>query len=158
MKRAGLIIVGWILSVVAAATVVYVRMKAIQDELWRFAMKNDSILKVLDYWLELKGKGITVAENIKKHGYKNIAIYGYGVLGQRLYSELEGLDISITYIVDKNADQKVGDVPVISADSELPDTDVLIVTAIGDYRAIREKMLPRVKCPIVSLEDVIYGE
>ena len=39
---------------------------------------------------------------------------------------------------------------------DLPETDVIVVTAIYFYEEIREELSQLVDCPIISLEDVVY--
>lgn len=48
-----------------------------------------------------------------------------------------------------------GKFPVIALDDKIPDADVVIVTPTFDYIEIRKILNEKVKCQIVSLEDVI---
>lgn len=44
---------------------------------------------------------------------------------------------------------------MIALDDKIPDADVVIVTPTFDYIEIRKILNEKVKCQIVSLEDVI---
>jgi hypothetical protein len=128
-----------------------------QNYLWKQFKKNDSIIKVLDYWMNLREQNISVASILLANGYDNVAIYGYGVLGRRLYEELKSSSVKVNYIVDKRLSGVTGNVSILSPSDSLEPTGIMIVTAIGDYWTIRKNMKEKLDCPIISLEDVIYG-
>lgn len=77
-------------------------------------------------------------------------------LGEHLYEELNGSDITVTYAIDKNADAIYAEVAVVTPDDTLEPVDVIVVTAITFFDEIEEILAEKVDCPIVSLEDILY--
>lgn len=121
------------------------------------AKKLNCFYQLLIQWLVLKRDGKNLAEYFKYNGYDNIAIYGMRELGEQLLLELLKTDIHVKYIIDKNAEEIVCDLPKFKPEDMLPQVDAIIVTAIYYYPDIQETLEQKVKCPIISLEDVIYG-
>jgi hypothetical protein len=65
-------------------------------------------------------------------------------------------DIHVDHIVDRNANNIIADVPTFTPDGDLPEVDVVVVTAIQFFDEIKKDMSEKYHCPIVSLEDVVY--
>ncbi|MCM1120974.1 MAG: hypothetical protein NC416_00170 [Eubacterium sp.] len=120
------------------------------------AAKVHVLYMAFDQWLHVRQEGKTLVEYFEKQGYKTVAIYGMKELGERLYDELQGSDITVKYIIDKNADSIYADVDVITPDEELEPVDVIVVTAIYFFDEIEEMLSEKVDYPIVSLEDILY--
>lgn len=125
--------------------------------LWKQFMKNDSIIKLQDQWMDNRERGVSVESVILKNGFRHVALYGFGVLGKRLYKELKNSSIKVDYIVDRKKAGQGDEMLILSPDDDLKKTELMIITAIGDYISVREMMKKKLDCPIVSLEDVIYG-
>ena len=49
------------------------------------------------------------------------------------------------------------EVPILTIEDELPEVDVVVVTAVFYYDQIAEGLLNRIECPVVSLEDILYN-
>ena len=113
---------------------------------------------VLEQWLSNKQNRLRIEDYLINNGYKSVAIYGMGVLGNLLYNELKNTSINVLYGIDKYADNMYFDLPVIK-DARLGDkVDVIIVTAIGDYEDVAEKLREGEKdINIISLENIIYN-
>ncbi len=112
---------------------------------------------MMNEWMQLKQKGRNLSEFFKERGYKNIAIYGMHHTGVTLQNELDGTGINICYGIDANADSIYSDIEVKKPSDELSPVDVIIVTPIYYYIEIEEKLEDKVTCPILSLDDVIFG-
>ena len=97
-----------------------------------------------------------MVEYFKKNEYKTVAVYGMKELGERLCDELKGTDITVSYAIDKNADQLYADIDIVTPDDELAPVDVIVVTAITFFDEIEEMMSEKVDCPVISLEDIPY--
>lgn len=129
----------------------------------RIAQKNEHLQKmnefynILNYWLSLKQRGISLVDYFEKNGYKTIAIYGMKELGERLYTELAGTDIEVKYIIDKNADEIYAEVDVVPPDVSLGEVDVIVVTACHYFNEIQKMLSQRVDYPVIPIEDVIYA-
>lgn len=118
--------------------------------------KMDSYYFLFNQWLIVRQEGKTLAEYFKKNNYRTIAIYGMKELGERLYDELKDSDITVKYIIDKNADDIYTDVDIVTPDEELEPVDVIVVTATFYYNEIEEMLFDKVDYPVISLEDVLY--
>lgn len=112
--------------------------------------------QLLNYWLKQKNEGKSLEEYFIKNHYKDIAIYGIGEIGNRLYEELKGSDINIKYVIDKKTDGLVTDLKVCDPDEKLEEVDVIVITPIFDYNRVEEKLMNKVDCDIISIEDVVY--
>lgn len=108
-------------------------------------------------WLALRQDGQNLSEYFRFNGYNSVAIYGMAGLGERLAAELQGTGIEVRYVVDQNADRIDTNYPKYKPMEDLPNADVMVVTAIMAFQDIQEMMEKRVEMPIISLEDVVYG-
>lgn len=90
------------------------------------------------------------------NGYKDIIIYGYGIVGKRYCDSLKNRDINIIAIVDRKKMSSYGNILFLSPDDELPEADAMIITPISSYDAIKKAMENKVNCPIHSLEEALY--
>lgn len=111
---------------------------------------------LVNQWLVLKNEGKKLDQYFINNGYKSIAIYGMGELGNRLYEELKDTEVEVKYAIDKNAESTYSELQVVGLDDEFEEVDVVIVTAIFAFDKIAEELEGKISCPIVSLEDVIF--
>ena len=140
-------------GVSAVATIIVYRKMTEKDE---GSKKLHELYMAFNRWIQLKQDGISLAEYFHDQHYKTVAIYGMKELGERLYDELTNSNISVAYVIDKNADSIYADVNVVTPDSELDTVDVIVVTAIYYFDEIEEMLSKKVSCPIVSLKDILY--
>lgn len=111
---------------------------------------------ILNQWIMLKQEGKTLEQYFIDNGYKTIAIYGMGEMGNRLYEELKDSNIEVKYAVDQNSKGTYSGLNVICPDDEYEAADVIVVTAIFAFDEIRKNLQEKVHFPIVSLDDVVY--
>ena len=109
-------------------------------------------------WLDHKQEGRRLSEYFTKKGYKRIAIYGMGEIGNRLYNELKNTEIEIKYVIDKNANAAYSPVEVIeleelNGDEEL---DLVVVTAPHAFEEIQKEISMKLSSPVISIEDIVY--
>lgn len=122
-------------------------------------MKN-KMLKyyvTLNNWIGKKQKNINLSSYFEKIGYNSVAIYGMKEVGERLYEELKDTKTEVKYAVDQNAESIYADIDVYSPDDDLPEVDVIVVTATYYYNSILNNIKDKISCPIISLDDVIAG-
>ena len=122
-------------------------------------MKN-KMLKyyvTLNNWIGKKQKNINLSSYFEKMGYNSVAIYGMKEVGERLYEELKDTKTEVKYAVDQNAESIYADIDVYSPDDDLPEVDVIVVTATYYYISILNNIKDKISCPIISLDDVIAG-
>lgn len=130
---------------------------------------NEKILKfkkyyqVLNQWIRNNIEHYSLEQAILDRGYHNIAIYGYGEIGNRIYDDLKQSEkIKITCFIDKMAEKftryNEDGVPVYSINEaqEYSNVNVIIVTTVNIYKEI-EQLLKELKlpCEIISFEDLI---
>lgn len=121
-----------------------------------YADKHLALYLMMNQWVKVKQENKSLADYLERNGYKEIAIYGMNYAGETLLSELAGSGVKVKYGIDQKANEKYLDIDVISPDDDLPDVDAVIVTAITFFDEIEEKLLEKLDCPILSLEDVLY--
>lgn len=119
--------------------------------------KFKSYYNMLNQWLILKQEGKSLEQYFIENGYKTVAIYGMGEMGNRLYDELKDSSIELKYAVDQNAANTYSELEVFEKEDDFEDVDVMIVTAIFAFDEIEEQLNSKVDFPIISLEDVVYG-
>lgn len=111
--------------------------------------------QLLDRWLRLLENGLTVDSYFIENNYKQIAIYGLGMLGQHLVRQLENSEIEIAYGIDQKGNEVKQKFPVLKKEDNLPEVDVIIVSVTYDFSDINLYLREKVKCPIISLEEII---
>lgn len=111
---------------------------------------------LLNQWLRLKQERKSLETFFAENQYKTIAIYGMGELGNRLYDELKDSNIQVEYAIDENTAGAYSEVKVITAEENLPEVDVIVVTAVFAYNEIEEKLSEKTHLPVISLEDIVY--
>lgn len=97
-----------------------------------------------------------VLEYLSNSNYKNIAVYGIGKISKVLQNELMKTDIKISYGID---DHEIlsDDIKIYFLSDDLPPVDAVIVTSIYCYEQIERILSNKLKCPIVSLEHIVYA-
>ena len=151
----------WILSSLAAAMGVLAG-TGITGSLMEKSIKKNrdmsdkhlALFLMMNEWVKVKQAGKNLAEYFEKNGYKRIAVYGMSYVGETLLDELSESDIEVAYAIDKNAESIYLDIETVTLDAELQEVDAVVVTAITFYDEIEKKLKEKIKCPIVSLEDI----
>ena len=78
-------------------------------------------------------------------------------VGETFFNELKGTGIEVVYGIDRNKTGVAAGVPMYSPDDELPDADVIVVSAISYFDEIATMLEEKTDCPVISLEDVVYN-
>lgn len=155
MKKVGkkllTVLAGIVVGGAAVGTIYKKRTDAANEAL----KKSHRLYSVFDQWLTFLQEGKSLEEYFKQNNYKTVAIYGMRELGEHLYDELKDSDITVKYVIDKNADAVYTDVDVVTPDDHLERVDVIIVTAVYYFEEIKEMLETKVDYAIVSLEDII---
>ena len=104
--------------------------------------KQKHITNVYDMWLTIH--------------IREIAIYGYGSLGKRLYQELTKQQaVKVRYIIDQMAQQKTDcKEKIVSLSENMEKVDCIVVTAVHDYDKIKENLFNLGYFNITSLEKI----
>lgn len=118
------------------------------------------ILNYIDRWITLRENNISITEYCEDVNAKTVAIYGYGKLGRHLLWELQNNGFLVPWIMDKRYDEiKLKDdsikiLPPLEI-KEIPAVDMIIVTALSDFREIEAELSKHTECIIVSIDDII---
>lgn len=124
-------------------------------ELERLSDKHLMLFLMMNDWVRLSIMSKTVKEYFKRNGYTSVAIYGMSYVGETLNMELAGSDIKVLYAIDRNT-EACNSLEVLNPEDDLPPVDIVVVTAIQSFESIRDSLVDRVKCPVVSLDDIVY--
>lgn len=116
--------------------------------------KFNQIIKVYERWMKLKNDNSGVFAFIRDSGFERVVVYGLGSLGRSLCGELCAQNIDVPYVMDRRKGIPCG-YPLYAIEDDLPDADLIIVTAISAYEEVREKLSKKMCCPILSLDDII---
>lgn len=111
---------------------------------------------LLEQWMSIKEGDKVVSTYFEKNGYYKIALYGLGKIGNHLLKELEGTDIQVSYAIDARGEKLNTDIVVYTPDDEIPDVDVIVVTATFDYDNIKNVLEEKTDIQVISIDDVIY--
>lgn len=126
------------------------------DELADQNNKNSCYMNLLDQWLTLKEKKVFIADWLRNEGYENIAIYGYGMLGKHLYSELLDSDVKVKYLIDQKGSQWDIGCKIYLPSEILPEVDLVIVAAVYYYDEIYQNLKDKGIPQVVSLQTILY--
>lgn len=118
--------------------------------------KHFQLMRVYDMWMSLGQDA--VADHLKERGVESVAIYGFSYLGNRLYHELKDSGIEIKYAMDQNPQMQVDGLDIKIPDVQKKNTmpDAVVVTALYEFDAIREKLAGYGYTKIYSLYGMLY--
>lgn len=122
------------------------------------ANKFNFYFQLLSQWLTLKESGTSIESMLSVLNYKTIGIYGMGNIGRHLYAELKDSNIKVEYAIDKNTKLNIDDLDIISLEDDFMEVDAVIITVPFEFYSIEEKLSQKVKCPIISIEELIYRD
>lgn len=117
--------------------------------------KQRAMYLLMNQWINIKQAGRNLEEYFTKNGYRKIAIYGMGPMGQQLVKEFKDSSVETVYGIDQNSDKIFAGIRVVKMDDELADVDAVVVTVIKGFDVIREAILEKLNCPVIAIEDIL---
>ena len=114
-----------------------------------------ALFVMMNQWVRIKQKGKNLSEYFEKNEYKKIAIYGMGIVGETLLSELKNSKIEVVYGIDRNAENIVIN-NILTLDDALPEVDAVVVTAVTSFVEIERTLSQKINSRILSLNDILY--
>ena len=156
MKKVILVVVSLLTGIVAGAGAVGKIMGNSLTKSKRLSDKHLALFLMMNQWVKVKQEGKHLTEYFEKNGYKKIAIYGMSYAGETLLDELKDTNVAVAYGIDENADKIYLDVDIVTLEERVEAVDVVVVTAITFFDEIEKKLMERLECPIVSLEDILF--
>lgn len=157
MKKGTIGVLSTVLGAAVSAGVVGIRMNKVLDEKQSMSNKHFALFKMMNQWVRVKQEGKNLSKFFEENEYRNIAIYGMSFAGETLVYELEDTKTKILYGIDKNAKSLYLDIDIVEPGDDLKKVDAIVVTAITFFDEIEEILRQKTDCPIISLEDVLYG-
>lgn len=119
--------------------------------------KNDKFIRyynLLNQWMYLKENNKNITDYLKENDILKVAVYGYGDLGKHLVKEIENSELEIIYIIDKQKEIS-SKWKVKEPDDNFDPVDAVIVTAFMDYEEILNNIKKKLKCPVISIEELV---
>lgn len=113
--------------------------------------------QLLVAWVSLKQQGKTLASFFTARGISHVAVYGMKELGELLVQELDGTKVEVDYLIDRDSEAVYSEKKVFKPEDELDEVGAIIVTAISSFDEIQKSLGEKVSCPIISLNDVVFG-
>ncbi len=144
-----------LMAVGAMATSIVERKKRRKAE--KISGKYCALFYMMNRWVRLRQDGKNLSSYFEEQGYRKIAVYGIGYVGETFLAELKNSEIDIAYGIDRRESITYSDLKIISPDMIMEDVDMIVVTAIDYFEEIEEKLKEKMKCPIISLEDIIFN-
>ncbi|WP_026525951.1 glycosyltransferase [Butyrivibrio sp. MB2005] len=126
------------------------------ERLLKSRERDVSIKFVYSMWIELIHNGYDLGEYLYGAGFKRVAIYGCGEVGNLLYRELINSSVEVKFFIDRLRIGQISELKVI-APSELyayKNIDLVIVTAVNEYRNIMNEN-KQVGIPFVSIFNLL---
>ncbi len=117
--------------------------------------KYKQFTRIMSNWIRLKNQNCDISSFLLNKGYKEAAIYGYGVLGKQLLEELKSHHYSVSYIIDKNENICVTDMPVYHRLDNLRSVDIVIITTLNSRKEIEEELLIKGNLKSISFEKIL---
>lgn len=139
--------------------------RVIKEQEIRYLKERDKLLglyTLLDDWMELRERHISVAAYIQRQGYKKVFIYGRGRIGLRLARELQTHQIAVCGFIDRDAKafrERIWEgIPMILPEEvkDLPEP-VYITLAKGEGEEVKRQLKEKGAEQVYLLSDVICG-
>lgn len=121
---------------------------------YRELEKRQLYYSVMVAWVDCLQHNISIGDYLKKKGIQTIGIYGMQAIGERVFCDLMQNGINPVCIIDKS-DDIYGEIPIYRPEEQLPELDMIIVTAEYYYAEIKETLLVNDNCEIVALSTII---
>lgn len=120
--------------------------------------KKNSFYEFVRTWLETKINGKDISDTLFARGIKSVAIYGFGIHGRLLYSDLvQSEKIKVLYVIDKERDN-LSDKPeiqVLSLEDKLPAVDAIIVTPYLQFDMIKTELEKLCTYQLIPINDIV---
>lgn len=108
-------------------------------------------------WLEIRQKGHSLAEYFVENNIRSISIYGMGMLGCRLYDELEGSSVQVKYLSDRNPNGMDAVFKFVRTDMEKLDVDAVVVTVISVEQQLVDEIKGYGYDKVIGLSEILYS-
>ncbi len=153
MKK-GFVLGGAVGAVIATIMVAKKKNKQIEAGI-KNSTKYLDLFRQMNQYLVTKQMDKSIVDYMEKKEYRKVAIYGMSHIAQRVMDDLEDSSIEVVYGIDRRADRLTYNIPIYNPEDELPEVDVIIVTAY-DYEEIYDMLSKKTDYDIISFADMIF--
>ena len=115
--------------------------------------KFELYMNCLDRWIGLVESGKSLETWIINHGYKNVGVYGYGIMGRHLITQLHNSQVKVVFVIDQQKDKLYIDIPKFNKDEQLPMCDAIIISAFFFFDEIKKGL--NTEADIISLHTIL---
>lgn len=145
--------VGLLIGTIYSVRIAISMLNKVQKEL----DKNKQLFHLMNRWVKIQQRGIHLYKCLERKGFKKIAIYGMGIVGERLLEELRQSEIEVSYGIDINAKNIYSTLKIVTPSEDFQEIDAIIVTSIGVFEEVEDMLIGKgVSCPILSFEDLLF--
>lgn len=121
-------------------------------------MRLSQSLNIMCLWTKNKYKyGRDIDELLNERGYKRVAVYGIGDIGECIINSLiRSNKIDLCCGIDRDPSGCYVEALKVYSVNEIPENVELIIVSIPDrYDEIKESL--KVKQEVISIEELVYG-
>lgn len=112
---------------------------------------------LMHYWMRNIEEGKKLDVFFDNRGYKNVAIYGVGYLGEHFITQISN-KYGPVYTIDRGVVRYKGvECSLEDFRENASSADVIVVTPVTEYESIKETIKKYVEIDVVSLEEVILS-
>ena len=148
---------GFVFTTVLAVVVIFRIIRYWGNRLYEVekkADKNRVLFETMGKYVLFITRNANIADFLDYRGFRSVAIYGMGYMGEVLYENLSSQNIEIVYVIDRNSDI-LCTAPIVNPEDDFPFADVIIVTVVTEYPEIKQYLENKTNIPIVSLLEII---
>ena len=120
------------------------------------AKRNYTLFQNTIMWIQLKQMNKAVDVYLYNKGYRTVAIYGMGYMGQTLANDLNNGLTKVVYGIDQYAGNLQWGIKICNPSEQVEEVDVIINTTTTDNYQILTTMKVQ-SIPMLSLQDVLYN-
>lgn len=99
--------------------------------------------RYLTRWMDKNKNGEGIGRWLAEKGYGVVAIYGYGVLGRVLVSELENTNCEVSCIIDRNKKIYSEQIKVYHDIADISGVEAVVVTVLDEGREIADSLIQK---------------
>jgi alpha-1,3-rhamnosyltransferase len=119
---------------------------------------DDSSISVLKYW-QTENAVDWFRQFLIQNSICTVAVYGFGMRGQRLVRFLKKVGIETTYLIDQGGQKLSKSYRIYKPGEIFPDVDAVFISLYHPLDTEQKKMLVDHGCRrVIEIEDVIFDE
>ncbi len=153
MKKTGLFIFGAGMGTGLFANYRLIRNKVLEQK--EQLEKYERQFLLLKRWVMQSEGSDQLQIYLEENGFKKVAVYGMEHLGMCVAHKLTGASCKLEALYGIDVDRVSSEIEIYRPEDTMPETDVVIVTAIFAYETLKNELKKKFSCQVVSLEEII---